>query len=603
MPAGLVDIISYGSEDLFLTGTPQITFFKSVYRRYTNFAVESFEIPFDDHINFGMTSNVKLKHIGDLIHKMCLKIKIPKINFIRSIPPNIINNSFQHVKKKYAEYERCLTFMNVNSNAYRAAMEIYSASNISSSEEIVDVILKVFESYSTSSTQNINVNDINWFNVNSPINYIDPSKFNLLLIAQNYQKFLGTGNPNYDPRMITKDNFKLILDKAISYCQKIQLYYDQALNKEIADNLDITNPNLKFAWVDRLGHAIIDYIDIFIGGERIDRHYGIWINIWYELCGKKEQNDNYMKMIGHVPELINFDRTEKPEYVLYIPLQFWFNRFNGLSIPLIALQYHDVTISVKLRKFRECAYIENTDNYTDNVNLDNLFTDDIDYTGHKKRLEAKLLVDYIYLDSFERKKFAQSSHEYLIDQVQVLKIDDIDSERIQVSLDFNHPCKEIIWVLQKQSFIDNYNSSVKSRWDNYTPNKNNKGFSTIYSSLDFNGYSRFDKFGAMYFNYLQPYQHHKNTPSDGINVYSFALRPEEQQPTGSCNFTRISKPILNLWIDPKMFYSTKSDITDENNKELNNEFTEIKSQINLWVFAINHNILRIISGMAGIAYV
>ena len=119
--------------------------------------------------------------------------------------------------------------------------------------------------------------------------------------------------------------------------------------------------------------------------------------------------------------------------------------------------------------------------------------------------------------------------------------------------------------------------------------------------MDFNGYSRFDKFQGMYFNYLQPYDHHSNTPSDGINVYSFALLPEEQQPSGSCNFTRITKAILNLWINLSMFYFSESDSIDHFDPMLSNkkEYT----MLNLWIFAINHNILRIISGTGGLAYI
>ena len=477
MPAGLVDIISYGSQDLFLTGTPQITFFKVVYRRYTNFVTESFEIPFDDPSGFGLTSNVILRPIGDLIHKMYLKIKIPKINFIRSVTPDIIKNSNQNLTNALCEYQRCLVFMNANSNAYRAAMDIYSASNVVCSEEMVDVILKVFSSYSISTQKNTFnyrstttgisdvsniVDNINWFSINSPLKYIDPNNFNLFLIAKMYQSFLYTNDSNYDPSIVFKDMFKIVLDRAIECCKKIQLYYDQALNNAMAINNDAISPNLKFAWVDRLGHALIDYVDVYMGGDRIDRQYGTWINIWYELCGKKDQEDNYMKLIGNIPELITFDRKEKPEYILYVPLQFWFNRFNGLSLPIVALQYYDVTISVKLKKFKECAYIENgtalsCDNNNKQVNLDNLIIDDTDPMGYKRTLDATLLVDYIYLDSLERKRFAQSSHEYLIDQVQVLNIDDIDNEKLQIRLDFTHPCKEIIWVLQKQAFIDNKN--------------------------------------------------------------------------------------------------------------------------------------------------
>jgi hypothetical protein len=594
MPAGLVDIISYGSQDLFLTGAAQITFFKVVYRRYTNFAVESFEIPFDDTTGFGLTSNAILQPIGDLVHRAYLKVKIPKINFTRSVAPPTIKESSQNLSRAYCEYQRCLIFMNANSNAYRAAMDISSASNVLYSEEVVDVILRVFGSYLISTV----VNDISWFQANSPLDHIPPSNFNLFTIARNFKRFLGTGDVARDPLIITKNKFKSILDQAISYCQRIQQYYDDQLREAIALNEDATNPNLKFAWVDRLGHSIIDYIDVYIGGERIDRQYGIWINIWYELCGKKDQEGTYMKMIGNVPELITFDRAVKPEYTLYIPLQFWFNRFNGLCIPLVALQYYDVSISIRLRKFSECAYVE--DNLTGEVNLNNLVIDP-DPTGYSRSLEATLLVDYIYLDSLERKKFAQSSHEYLIDQIQVLKVEDIDNLQSQIRLDFNHPCKEMIWVLQKQAFVENTTGFIKSRWNNYTPSKFNRGLSIDYASLDFNGYSRFDRFNGMYFNYLQPYDHHSNTPADGINVYSFSLCPEEHQPTGSCNFTRIAKAILNLWINPRMFHYSEYDRTDEDNPNLSKkaQFTKI----NLWIFAITHNILRLISGMGGLAYI
>lgn len=287
-------------------------------------------------------------------------------------------------------------------------------------------------------------------------------------------------------------------------------------------------------------------------------------------------------MIGNIRELISYDRCEKPDYTLYIPLQFWFNRFSGLSLPIIALQYFDVTLSVKLKKFQDCAYIEKIDNLS-SINLDDLFY------NNQFSIEASLLVDYIFLDRAERKRFAQSSHEYLIDQVQYLKIQDIDTNYVQVKLDFLHPCKEIIWILQKDSFIDNFNGHLKSRWDNYTYNLDNHGLSIEACSLDFNGYSRFEKFNGSFFNYLQPYEHHSNTPADGVYVYSFSLRPEEQQPTGSCNFSRISKVILNLWIDPRMFLDC-------------DEYILSKKTVTLWVFAINHNLFRIINGIGAVVY-
>lgn len=572
MPAGLIDIISFGSQDLFLIGTPQITFYKTVYRRYANFSIESIEIPFDNATGFGQTSNVILKPIGDLIHNIYLKIKLPKIKLDRPLSHENIKNNIHDIKEIYEQYQKCITFMNINAKAYRSAIDIYSASNVINSIEMIDAIISTFSNLSDTE-----------FHINSPFDYIDELKFNLLLIANFYQ--------DHNPFILSKEDFKIILDQAMSYSTKIQLYYDQQLHQALLSYDDTTNKNLKFAWVDRIGNAIIDYVDIYIGSEKIDRHYGIWMNIWYELSGKKIQHDNYMKMIGNIPELTNFNRIEKPEYNLFIPLQFWFNRFNGLSIPIIALQNSHISLSVKFRTFKECAYIEKIQNMDDNFNLNSLCMDNennYDSTGYRRSLEASLLVDYVYLDPLERKRFAQSSHEYLIEQLQVIKVDDIDKELIKVNLDFIHPCKELIWILQKQSYINNDSGFIKSRWDNYTPNKHKKDFSIDYASIDFHGYSRVDKYNGMYFNYLQPYNYHSNTPDNGINLYSFSLKPEEQQPTGSCNFSRINKAILNLWINPKMFYT-------DNGQKL--------TKLNLWVFAKNYNILRIISGIGGVAYI
>lgn len=601
MPGGLIDIISYGTQELFLTGTPEISFFKSVYRRYTNYSIESFEIPFDNEVGFGLSSEVTLRPIGDLINKIYLKIKIPRINFKRQVAFDTLRNYTNYLNKLYSEYQRYLLYMNVNANAYRAAIEIYTASNIIYSEEMVDAILKVYDAYSTTISY---ASSISWFNINCPIKYIEPHHFNLLIIANGIKEYYNTGDIRMDPLLLKKESFKVILDKALSLCQKIQEYYENQIHEAILKQNDETNLNYKFAWVNRLGHSIIDYIDIYIGNDRIDRQYGNWLDIWYELAGKKDQNEIYMKMIGNVPELTNFDRNEKPEYSLYIPLQFWFNRFNGLSLPILALQHSDVKISVKLRNFSSCAYIERKTDIKesdDAFNLDDLFNNDLSF-GSNRILEASLIVDYIFLDRSERRKFARSSHEYLIDQIQTMHINDIEDEKVQVKLDFNHPCKEIIWVLQKQSFINNRDGHTKCRWNNFTPNKNNKGFSIEYASLDFNGYPRVDRFKAMYYNYLQPYEHHSNTPSDGINVYSFALLPEEQQPSGSCNFTRIKRSILNLWINPDMFSFYESDKTDENINFIDKQ-EKCFTKLDLWIFVISHNILRIAGGTGAVAFI
>lgn len=590
MAGGLVNIVSYGAQDLFLTGTPQITFFKVVYRRHTNFSMEVYKVAFEDQTGFGVTSNMTVPMIGDLINRAYLRIVIPEISFNRIIDTNLIKDLRVKHTEAVRNMARFLLFTQANVNAFRAATDVMAAENIETSYEIVQVIKQIFSTYITPSSEI--ADSINFYYINSPIDLLPPSTFNLLVLAEKYADDI-----------IPKDMFSQLLVNAVENNRLVLRYYEDQVRDLNTSIEDAKNPNFKFAWVDRLGHSIVKLIDVSIDGERIDREYGDWINIWYELAGTVNQRDIYMKMIGNVPELTTFDRKTKPEYIIYTPLQFWFNRFNGLALPLIALQYGEVTISVTLRKFRECAYIENLSYYKDKnyrsaVNLDGLFN----RTG--KQLDVSLLIDYIFLDSLERRRFAQVSHEYLIDQIQWLDFDDVQrQDTFQIDLDFNNPTRELIWILRKRAYIDNSKGFTKCRWDNYSLCKENKGMSILFATIDFAGQSRVDRRTGAYFNYVQPFEHHTHTPSDGINVYSFAIRPEEHQPTGSCNFSRISHPLMTLWIDPLMFYYFPSDITDDPKLLCREKEVARQTNIDIRVFAPNINILRFMSGLGGTAYV
>jgi hypothetical protein len=112
-------------------------------------------------------------------------------------------------------------------------------------------------------------------------------------------------------------------------------------------NLALPNSSsrLSVAWIRRLGHALVKNVDVEIGGSRIDRQYGVWLDIWYELTHTFEQERGYRALIGDVPELTTetavTSTTESliiPEYTMFVPLQFWFNRNTGLALPLIALK-------------------------------------------------------------------------------------------------------------------------------------------------------------------------------------------------------------------------------------------------------------------------
>ena len=372
MGGGLMQLVAYGAQDIYLSGNPQITFFKVVYRRHTNFSMESIRQTFNGSPNFDSKVTCTVSRNGDLIHRVYLQVDLGEIK--------------------------------------------------------------------------------------------------------------NTGVAGYK---------------------------------------------------DWAGHKLIKSVEVEIGGQRIDKHYGDWLHIWNELSQTAGHWDGYRTMVEGDSDFNTdlSDSADKAKRTLYIPLQFWFCRNPGLALPLIALQYHEVKINVEFAAASTVA------------------------TGSATITSAELYVDYIYLDTDERRRFAQVTHEYLIEQLQFTGDESMSSK---VKLNFNHPVKELIWAEYASGAL------TTSSYSN--------------AFLQLNGHDRSSSRPASYYQLVQPYQHHERVPTDGkISVYSFALKPEEHQPSGTCNMSRIDNATLVL----------DGTLTTTNN---------------LKVFAVNYNVLRIMSGMGGLAY-
>lgn len=770
MAGGLINIVSYGAQDLYLTGTPQITHFKLIYRRHTNFSIESIEIKSEDPIDFNKKTRIKLPTVGDLVHKMYLKLNIPKIEFFRNIDNNKVNEKLKIYENSLLDLENISNFLALNKEAFRKAYNEFLIENstVSDIKKIVtdefnigsyidkyrkrinaDLIDNLFKYYNKNTNlylvdlfkyeigNNFDIKDItlddiarnfnnttlisiknitttinnlvkdliipnitnlfnliqkykniqqqnietilesnitqvesvkkssiiNLLNVDENTNFISDideymdvikntsEQINIKMLdlkqiikdstffnSQSYEEVKAYYNNNIDILNQLNELYKLYVDSDSiliysDFVNLVETIYYENINVKIKNNFDnLTNsfeknikaeliiklenvisihrnmynlfenaskdkyldylneknPYYNFAWVKKLGHSIIDYIDVYIGGEKIDRHYGDWIDIWYELTGNIHHKDNYDKMIGNITQLTKYERNYKDNYILTIPLQFWFCKYNGCAIPLVAMQYSDIYIDIKLKKFSDVAYIEKDALYINNeliTPLDDLYDD---YTKRFSRyLEGSLLVDFVYLDGPERRKFAQSSHEYLIEQVQLVNVDEVNIENNIIRLDFNHLSKELIWIAQKKSFIDNSNGYTETMWYNYGVNKDATNNIIEKTKIELNGNTLVDNFEGSYFNYLQPYYKHKKTPSDGINVYSFSITPEEMQPSGCCNFTRLS--------DAKMTIKLKSDAFNILN-------SEDSDSINIKIYSLSYNVLRIISGYGGLAF-
>jgi len=544
---------------------------------------------------------------------------------------------------------------------------------------------------------------------------------------------------------------------------------DQFPVNEVGSDLYST----KAAWVRRVGHALVRNVELTIGGSQIDKHWGSWMDLWYELTHTQEQERGYNKMIGDVAELTTLrgklpvhGTTDAvvPEYTLYIPLQFWFCRNTGLALPLIALQYHEVRLNIELEQ------------------ADNLLVQ----TGREELKDVNklslgscgLMVDYIYLDSEERRRFAQVGHEYLIEQVQYNGEESLVASasstncNVKHKLEFNHPSKELVWapkvgawtsgqnfltytgtddwmsaldaaatnvaesmflldalgsrhtgwtrlslpkvsgqnsayvvpteqpsdslnvtvlvnnattgdVTVEELFVNtkvlgnnnqylseritdvlvtlnvdvsgNYqtrtqdtghveytdvvnatkptllplgsvtviahnltlsevsvpisdltdgtrseivvNSKAVCPRDvavlqpfNYGLQLDGQGNLVANAQLKLNGHDRFSVQDGPYFNYVQPAQHHTRTPADGVNVYSFALHPEQHQPSGSANLSRIDTTLLCV-----EYADTLRGVNEP-------KLTSVFSNTVVNIFDFSYNVLRVMSGMAGVAY-
>ena len=338
-------------------------------------------------------------------------------------------------------------------------------------------------------------------------------------------------------------------------------------------------------WTNNTGHALIEECSIRIGGQEMDKHSSRWLDIWNELTDHDEADwlglnkhaakNAYLKSQGPLSS------EDSISLKLYIPLQFWFCRNVGLALPLIALQYHEVELDIK---FRESSALINTDF------IGTLVTEE-------SSINVNVFADYIYLDTDERRRFAQVSHEYLIEQIQYKEN---NKSNTKFRIDFNHPVKEIIWILPNSDYgrkygdstanIDatiedgnhrndyfNYNAHRSPAYiENISGQQSYEGFNR--STLKLNGHVRFKERDASYFRICQPRQAGHKIPTKHIYMYSFALNPEEHQPSGTCNFSRLDNAHLSF-------------------NQLNDNG---KQQISVYV--VSYNVLRIMSGMGGLAY-
>ena len=556
MAGGLIQLAAYGAQNQYLNGSPQMTFFKAVYRRYTNYSMEPIRVDFDGQTELSYDLNVqmrcKLPRSGDLINKMYFVINIPDI---------------------YSGYDN------------------YSG-------ESLDYKFWWISSLGTSMIKKVSIS----------IGGNQISEMYGEWIEIWHEIFCDHGAKSHFDHMTGN-----VPDVSMPQYNGIRggTYPTSTLNSDLTDDpQDATK------------------ITVFTSNPYLQQP---------SILGRK----------------------------LYVPLPFWFNTNPGLALPLISLQYHEVQLEIELRKITELYTIIETRKdipgaskgkrrrplaSQNHHHIGNFITDILSTTFQKGNdlsnktlnstwnMDTHLLVNYIFLDQEERERFSKSSHEYLIEQTfkrEFLGV--LGTNTLELKIE--HPVKYMVWMAQRDDIVSDVNSHNNyTNWlhefippgsdsyldfvgasnqdelfyevngqgeavienNNYTelqrpllPTKFNFNYykENIIENcrLLFNGVERYRSMDNIYFEHVQPYQHDLKIDKKGVYVYSFSLDPTKYQPSGACNMSRIKNLQLEL------------ETVDVQRVKVENEFVP-EYRFNISVYSVNYNILRIMSGMAGLSF-
>jgi hypothetical protein len=334
--------------------------------------------------------------------------------------------------------------------------------------------------------------------------------------------------------------------------------------------LTLTNGDV-VSYVNSIGHALIQEITLEVGEQEIDRQNGEWMEIWSNYTTTMDKQTAFYNMIGKV------DGFSPPTLFgplkLYIPLRFWFCKNPGMALPLLALQYHPVRINLTLRPLSQLFFSQGLTTPLCTTLEPNPFS----------ITDLMLWGDYVYLDVEERRRFVSSTHEYLIEQIQYTSLIPISPGASTgiLPLEFNHPIRELFWYIQRDDMTRYHEHFNYSSLGTFEVGKRKDILSNAVLQLD--GFDRFQVRDAGYFRLVQPWQYHTVVPEESfLYSYSFALRPEDIQPSGSMNASRMDSIKLQITLDPTLVNTLGT--------------------LHTRVYAINHNVFRIADGFGGVLF-
>jgi hypothetical protein len=497
-------LIALGAADKYLSQNPSITFFRFRYNRYTNFAMEAIEQPFNTMVSFGQDCSLTFNRTGDLLYWTYVVITLPGIYGCDPCGPKDNNNPAQFAAPCGAAY-------------------------------------------------------------NAPGGVPMPPPY----CAQGYGGAIFPG--------LTSQTF----------CDPCG---DQPPDPDAPTHPDgccpyPENVNYPWAhWTNAVGQWLVRRSSLVIGGQVIDTLYCDYLFMWEELSGKPGKR--LMEMIGKDTSLSNLIEDSMQTRRLYVPLPFWFTQTSGNALPVVSLQFHGIQLHVCFQDLSTC--IQTSCNTCPGMNPHNVVVIKCMEKTPLTDVDLKAVIEstYIYLDIDERDRFATGSFEQLICQLQTYTVTS-RSQQVQMALNFNHPIIELIWAVRRVCQVNVNNNFCYSGKGCLDP------VATV--SLKLNNLPRFPEKEGKYFRLVQPWQYHTNIPDAHIYCYSFALHPEEAQPSGSCNFSRIDNIELSLWLQPGI-------TTPPQEQPANCNGILNTGDYQVLVYGRNWNVLRFREGLGGIAF-
>ena len=473
----LTQLIALGAADKYLTQNASITFWRFRYNKYTNFACEAIEQPFQSQVMFGADTQLTFNRTGDLIYWTYVVVDLPGL----------------HICDSNSSVGNC-------TNANGGSQSLFT------------------QSYPGLSADGL----------------CDPCN-----------------------------------DRATD---------DTVLFEHCCASDEPKTPWVN--WTNAIGQFIISRASLVIGGQVIDTLYSDYLYMWEELSGKPGRRLEEMigKELQHCHLVTESQQTRR----LYVPLPFFFTQSSGNALPVVSLQFHGIQLHVCFADLKKCIQTSCPDGQQSALVLKKKTMSPL----VDQDLRALVETTYVYLDIEERDRFASGSFEQLITQVQAYTIC-TQSCQVRMSLNFNHPIIELIWGVRRKC-MENVNN-----WGCYAGRDLQDPIKTVHLKL--NNLPRFAPKEGRYFRLVQPYQHHSCIPNSFVYVWSAALHPEEAQPSGSVNFSRIDNVELVFEMQDRLTEPSQMQNCGGDIKCNNGDFTAI-------VFARSWNILRYREGLGGLAY-